>query len=567
MRKTTFFKMVLVAILLLIGNKPSFGQLIAGWDFQTTTNGGTVAAAAPNSPSVYVANFGAGTLYLNGTNGSSTWITTTTGNEVTSFSGTAINAGTSFSTTTTTPACLAIVGGGTTGNYTANGKSIVFKFSMTEKSNLTVSYAAQKSGTGFSSHVWEYSTNGTSWITAQTISNIASSFAAITINTITGLDNAATAYLKLTVTGASATNGNNRLDNIQLTSASVQTAATPTFSITPGNVTSSQSVALETTTSGASIYYTLNGTTPNNIGNGTLYTGTPIPVNSTTTIKAIAYSSGMTTSPVSTATYTFPTSVATIADLRAAATPGFYKLTGEAVLTLKSSTRNAKYIQDATGAVLIDDPTPIINTAYNVGDGITGITGTTALYNNMLQFTPVTDPGAATSTNNTVTPTTLVLADLINHQGKLVKVLSTTITGSGSFAAATSYDLNGSSATVIRTQYSDLNYIGQAIPTTAQDITGVVLVFGTTAQLVPRSLSDFSASTATSLNPVKDNSIHAANGNIVLSASANQTVEIFNAVGQKLLNLKAVEGQNTIPVSAKGLLLVKVGNQISKVIL
>lgn len=71
----------------------------------------------------------------------------------------------------------------------------------------------------------------------------------------------------------------------------------------------------------------------------------------------------------------------------------------------------------------------------------------------------------------------------------------------------------------------------------------------------------------TGLTPTKNTNIYASNGNIVLSASANQTVEIFNAVGQKLLSHKAVEGINTIPVSTKGLVLVKVGNQISKVIL
>ncbi|NBQ65614.1 MAG: hypothetical protein EBT95_08835 [Verrucomicrobia bacterium] len=49
-------------------------SLIAGWDFQTTTTGGTAAAASPNAPNIYQANFGSGAIYLNGSNGSSTWI-------------------------------------------------------------------------------------------------------------------------------------------------------------------------------------------------------------------------------------------------------------------------------------------------------------------------------------------------------------------------------------------------------------------------------------------------------------------------------------------------------------
>jgi hypothetical protein len=62
-------------------------------------------------------------------------------------------------------------------------------------------------------------------------------------------------------------------------------------------------------------------------------------------------------------------------------------------------------------------------------------------------------------------------------------------------------------------------------------------------------------------------SVNASNGKITLSASANQTIEIYNSVGQKLVSKKAIEGVNTIPVSARGVVLVKVDNKIAKVIL
>jgi len=196
--------------------------LLAGWDFQTTATGGTAAAVAPNSPSSYQANIGVGTIYLDGTNNSSTWITATTGNEVTSFAGTALNAGSGFATSTTSPACLALVGG--TSN-SANGKFVVFKFSMTNRKDLGVSYATQGTGTGFSTQAWEYSTDGTTWTSAGTISSIPSSFATQSLSTITALNNASTAYLRLTPSGASSASGNNRIDNIQL-------IATDTYSVT-----------------------------------------------------------------------------------------------------------------------------------------------------------------------------------------------------------------------------------------------------------------------------------------------------------------------------------------------
>ena len=81
--------------------------------------------------------------------------------------------------------------------------------------------------------------------------------------------------------------------------------ATPTFSPVAGVYTSAQSVSINDATSGVVIWYTTNGSTPTAGGAGsTQYTGTAIPVNSTTTIKAIGVISGWTTSTLATGTYT-----------------------------------------------------------------------------------------------------------------------------------------------------------------------------------------------------------------------------------------------------------------------
>jgi len=78
--------------------------------------------------------------------------------------------------------------------------------------------------------------------------------------------------------------------------------ATPTFSPAAGTYTAAQSVTISTTTSGASIRYTTDGSNPTST-TGTLYSSA-ITVSATTTIKAIAYKSGMTDSAVASATYT-----------------------------------------------------------------------------------------------------------------------------------------------------------------------------------------------------------------------------------------------------------------------
>src|SRR5208283_5187974 len=82
------------------------------------------------------------------------------------------------------------------------------------------------------------------------------------------------------------------------------TVVEPTFSPMPGTYTSAQNVTIASATSGATIRYTTNGTTPSETV-GTVYTsGTPVAVTSTETINAIAYKSGMRDSAVVPAAYT-----------------------------------------------------------------------------------------------------------------------------------------------------------------------------------------------------------------------------------------------------------------------
>ena len=84
--------------------------------------------------------------------------------------------------------------------------------------------------------------------------------------------------------------------------------STPTFSPAAGSYTSVQSVSITDATSGATIYYTANGTTPTT--SSTQYTG-PITVGSTETLQAIAVATGSTNSAIASATYTITPTVAT----------------------------------------------------------------------------------------------------------------------------------------------------------------------------------------------------------------------------------------------------------------
>ena len=96
--------------------------------------------------------------------------------------------------------------------------------------------------------------------------------------------------------------------NITITVSAAGIVGAPISSVESGTYTENQKVALESSTAGATIYYTTNGVEPSR-ERGTRYTG-PITVGGmegrsvTTTLKAIAVKAGMQDSEVKTFTYT-----------------------------------------------------------------------------------------------------------------------------------------------------------------------------------------------------------------------------------------------------------------------
>ena len=266
----------------------------------------------------------------------------------------------------------------------------------------------------------------------------------------------------------------------------------PTFSVNAGTYYTPQTVTIACEEPDAVIYYTLDGTEPNE---SSLEYISPITITQTTTLKAIAVLNDE-SSPIATATYTFPIEVSDLATLRQGATDGtLYHYTGTATVTFANNTRHAKYIQDATAAILIDDSPGHITSTYVQGDAITGVVGTLQVYQGMLQFVPTMDPGASAGAGSVITPIELtcdeLLADAENYEAQLVTltnvVISTTAT---TFTGATYYDLNGNNNPKMGVRYNDLDLVGEAIPTVAQNITGVVFDYNGTYEIFPRSMAD-----------------------------------------------------------------------------
>ncbi|MFC5863732.1 chitobiase/beta-hexosaminidase C-terminal domain-containing protein [Acidicapsa dinghuensis] len=165
-----------------------------------------------------------------------------------------------------------------------------------------------------------------------------------------------------------------------------QVVATPTFAPGTGTYSSAQSVTISDATAGATIYYTTNGTGPTT--SSAIYTS-PIAVNATQTIKAIAVEKGLATSTEGQATYTISAPPPVVA------TPTFSPGTGT------YSSAQSVTISDATAGATI----------YYTTNG-TGPTTSSTIYTSPIAVSATetikaiaVEKGLATSTEGQVTYT------------------------------------------------------------------------------------------------------------------------------------------------------------------
>ncbi|PKP19890.1 MAG: hypothetical protein CVU04_05050, partial [Bacteroidetes bacterium HGW-Bacteroidetes-20] len=450
---------------------------IASWNFDALLG-------TPNTINVIPASTGTANLYLDGTNGSSVWTSAPT-IQLNAFAG--LNSTQS----------LALVAN------SSNDSSGVFVFSTTGYENINFSYQTRWSGpTAFSVHSWSYSTDGITFTALPSVmtSPASTSFALKTadLSAVTAINNQTTVYLKLTVSGATASGGNNRIEDFVITGTvpgSITNAATPTFTPATGTFYYSTNVTLECTTPASTIYYTTDGSTPDITS--TVYT-TPINVTTTTTIKAIAAATGFNLSNVASATYTvvIPIEVANIAAFKAANTATnstVYKITGDLTFVHRAG-RNI-FVKDATGGLLIYDfTTPVIANTYNNGDVISGgVYGTYTLYNGLSELIP-TQPTAVGTPGTPVQPIAITVSELLtnypNYESQLVKLSEVTF-ATGTFGTGAAANINiyqGADSTVCRNHFGTLT--GVVTPTIPQDVVGFAITFNATRQVAPRDAAD-----------------------------------------------------------------------------
>lgn len=255
--------------------------------------------------------------------------------------------------------------------------------------------------------------------------------------------------------------------------------AAPTFSLEGGTYTTPQTLTL-TADEGCKIYYTNDGSTPSN--NSTLYT-TAITINTTTTIKAIAYDANNNASSVVSMTYTFPVQCENIAAVKEQANGTLVALTlTDAQVVYVNSYKSGEYtnteyfIRDASGALDFYN-TGLELKANNIINGV--VIGELSIYNGLpelvksdatndenLKITEGTEAQPVEITNIADLQTEKYLCDLIKIKGATI-----TSEQSGNYTNIYAVDENESKVMLYDKFKLDVN-----IPTDNEkyDITGIM---------------------------------------------------------------------------------------------
>ncbi|MBQ3709113.1 MAG: chitobiase/beta-hexosaminidase C-terminal domain-containing protein [Bacteroidales bacterium] len=167
---------------------------------------------------------------------------------------------------------------------------------------------------------------------------------------------------------------------VNVTFTELSTVAAPTFAPAAGSYITPQMVSMTTTTEGATIYYTLDGSdpTPNSLAFSEAFE-----VAQTTTVKAIAVKEGMNNSAVASATYTIIEPMS-IAEAKTLANNEYALVQG--VVTFIDG-RNV-YIQDESAGIDLFLNNNTVPESLAIGDMVLGY-GKKTVYNGLIELSGI----------------------------------------------------------------------------------------------------------------------------------------------------------------------------------
>jgi len=582
--------LTLISVILMTTTIATAQTVLAAWTFDnlpadTSINGPTPKMIASNTD--IGLQQGTAYIYADGTHGASDWnsVNNATQSEITSFTGYTNND-------PRTPASATKAF--TLKNNTANGKAIVLAFSTTGYQNPILSFCMRKTNTGYTSHAWEYSTDGNTFhpvtiaYTIPTTTN--AEVKTIDLSAYDDIDNASIVYLRFTVDGCTSASGNTRFDNIVINAETSGPDVTApkllSYSIlNDAHIKLIFNEQLTQTIAETASNYTLTGGV--SVSSATLannrevtLTLAPSMTEGDTYSLTISHIQDLAANVMNDSTFSFTFGVgsqyqvATIAELRAkwntalntaavSSHDTIYKLTGNVIVTaINNSYRNQIFIQDATGAIVIDNTAdgttngPAVMANVSKGDKINSIYGTLTDYYGHLQFV-VTDPNYnLVDLYQEVEPRVITLSQLndINYmnsiQSELITIQNVTFSSSGNFANGGYYTLTHGGLSVDSAVwihvYNVSTLTGKPIPTTAKDIMGVNKITHNTYALIPRDGSDITDPVG--IDPVeKFNAVIYPNPvqdilTVQVDGQLNK-IEIYNLVGQHIYT-QLVNGNN-----------------------
>ena len=347
------------------------------------------------------------------------------------------------------------------------------------------------------------------------------------------------------------TSGTLRYDNLTFSHTDSNQVLTPVASPIGGTYYEPFNVTLSCPTPDATIYYQF-GIFPEPI----VYTYTqPFEISEYTVLVFWAVKEGMVNSETATETYIMPINITELAQLRTY-TPGdglLFYISTEVIVTYTQDFRNQKFIQDETGAVLIDDFPGVITHNYQIGDGIVGLTGTTIEFGNMLQFSPTEDPGLPSSTGHTIIPTVITMEDFLEkyteYESRLVAFQNVKfVNPTGNFAIAQVYEVTDGTHIINFRATFQTDYLGQPIISDNLDLIGFPNARAEGRYITARFKDDFRAPTVS----ISDKTLalqHKLIGNYPNPFNPNTTIAfeivkptnvniaVFNIRGQKVNTL------------------------------
>jgi len=276
----------------------------------------------------------------------------------------------------------------------------------------------------------------------------------------------------VTMSRPSSVSGYATINKFTITLGLPSSVATPTFSVAAGTYEEAQSVELSCATDGATVYYTLDGTTPT--AESTEYTAA-IEITETCTLKAIAIKDGE-SSAVASATYTIELPLTTIAEVKskASGTAVHVRLTNAQVVFVNG---NDIYVRDATGAM---DFYKSGITTLETGDFFdANIEATYQPYNGMPELVSFTTKEITKKSNSPVVAKVVTTAEEAeNSICDLVKFEAVELDEDNKI---------GETGLVL---YDKFNAGYTSTPNTTADISGLVIPYNSTVQICPRYESD-----------------------------------------------------------------------------